>query len=75
MPEFDYMVAPEAKAIQLCMKWRARAGKTPTAWSARLPKLYMDGVFATEVRSITTASVQKLYMDGADARKLEGSGF
>jgi len=32
----------------------------------------MDGVFETEVRSITTKAVQRLYMDGADARKLDG---
>ena len=32
----------------------------------------MNGVFATEVKSITTEAVQKLYMDGADAKKLNG---
>lgn len=38
----------------------------------KAPKLYMNGVFETEVKSITTAAVQKLYMDGADAEKLKG---
>ena len=32
----------------------------------------MNGVFETEVRSITTATIQKLYMDGEDAKKLNG---
>jgi adenine phosphoribosyltransferase len=35
-------------------------------------KLYMDGVFEVDVRSITTVAAQKLYMDGADSRKMRG---
>ena len=72
VPEFDYMVAPEAKAIPLVHEMARQSGKNTYCLVRKAPKLYMDGVFATEVRSITTASVQKLYMDGADARKLEG---
>ena len=72
VPAFDYMVAPEAKAIPLVHEMARQSGKNTYCLVRKAPKLYMDGVFATEVRSITTASVQQLYMDGADARKLEG---
>ena len=35
-------------------------------------KAYMNGVFETVDKSITTEGEQKLYMDGADAAKMKG---
>jgi len=71
-PEFDYMVAPEAKAIPLIHEMARQSGRNDYMLVRKAKKLYMDGVFETEVKSITTETVQKLYMDGADARKLSG---
>lgn len=71
-PEFDYMVAPEAKAIPLIHEMARQSGRNEYFLVRKAPKLYMDGVFETTVRSITTAKEQKLYMDGADAKKMAG---
>jgi len=71
-PEFDYMVAPEAKAIPLVHEMARQSGRNEYCLVRKAPKLYMDGVFDVQVKSITTLAVQHLYMDGKDARKLEG---
>ena len=71
-PDFDYMVAPEAKAIPLIHEMARQSGRNEYFLVRKAPKLYMDGVFQTTVHSITTAAEQKLYMDGADARKMKG---
>ncbi len=72
VPPFDYMVAPEAKAIPLIHEMARQSGRNEYFLARKSPKLYMDGVFEAEDRSITTRGTQKLYMDGADARKLGG---
>ncbi|MBQ6539711.1 MAG: adenine phosphoribosyltransferase [Oscillospiraceae bacterium] len=71
-PAYDYMIAPEAKAIPLIHEMARQIGRNDYFLVRKTPKLYMNGVFETEVRSITTATIQKLYMDGADAAKLNG---
>jgi len=71
-PEFDYMVAPEAKAIPLVHEMAKQSGRNDYCLVRKAPKLYMEGVFETEVKSITTEVVQHLYMDGKDARKIAG---
>ena len=71
-PEFDYMIAPESKAIPLIHEMARQSGRNDYFVTRKAPKLYMDGVFEVEDRSITTAGVQKLYLDGADARKMAG---
>ena len=71
-PEFDYMVAPEAKAIPLIHEMARQSGRNDYMLVRKAPKLYMNGVFETEIKSITTEKVQKLYMDGADAEKIKG---
>lgn len=71
-PEFDYMVAPEAKAIPLIYEMARQSGRNDYLLVRKNKKAYMDGVFEVELQSITTAGKQKLYMDGADARKMQG---
>lgn len=71
-PEFDYMVAPEAKSIPLVHEMARQSGRNDYFLVRKAPKLYMNGVFEVEDRSITTQGVQKLYMDGADAKKMKG---
>jgi adenine phosphoribosyltransferase len=71
-PEFDYLVAPEAKAIPLIHEMARQSGRNEYFLTRKAKKLYMNGVFEASVRSITTVGEQKLYMDGADAAKLSG---
>ena len=71
-PDFDYMIAPEAKAIPLIHEMARQSGRNTYFLARKTPKLYMDGVFEAEVNSITTDCPQKLYMDGADAKKMAG---
>ena len=71
-PEFDYMVAPEAKAIPLIHEMARQSGRNDYFLVRKAKKLYMNGYFEVEDRSITTEGKQMLYMDGADAAKMKG---
>ena len=71
-PEFDYMIAPEAKAIPLIHEMARQSGRNDYMLARKNKKAYMQSVFEVEVQSITTAGTQKLYMDGADAEKMNG---
>lgn len=71
-PDFDYLLAPEAKAIPLIHEMARQSGRNEYILARKAPKLYMNGVFEATVRSITTEGEQKLYMDGADAEKIRG---
>ena len=71
-PEFDYMVAPEAKAIPLIHEMARQSGRNEYFLVRKAKKLYMNGVFEAEDKSITTEGRQMLYMDGADAAKIRG---
>lgn len=71
-PEYDYIIAPEAKAIPLIHEMARQSGANEYLLVRKAPKVYMDGVFETTVQSITTKAEQKLYMDGADAKKMKG---
>lgn len=71
-PEFDYMVAPEAKAIPLIHEMARQSGRNEYFLVRKKKKAYMNGVFEAVDHSITTEGEQKLYMDGTDAEKLRG---
>lgn len=71
MPECDYIIAPEAKAIPLVYEMSRQSG-IPYLLARKKAKAYMTGVFKVEVRSITTAEVQTLIIDSADADKMHG---
>ena len=71
-PEFDYMVAPEAKAIPLIHEMARQSGRNDYFLVRKKKKAYMNGVFEVTDKSITTAGEQKLFMDGADAAKMKG---
>ena len=71
-PEFDYMVAPEAKAIPLVHEMARQSGRNEYFLLRKKKKAYMNGVFEAVDRSITTEGEQKLYMDGADAARIRG---
>lgn len=71
-PAFDYMVAPEAKAIPLIHEMARQSGRNEYFLVRKKKKAYMNGVFEAVDHSITTEGEQKLYMDGTDAAKLKG---
>ncbi len=71
-PDFDYMVAPEAKAIPLVHEMARQSGRNEYFLVRKKKKAYMNGVFEAVDRSITTEGEQKLYMDGADAARMKG---
>ena len=70
-PEFDYIVAPEAKAIPLAYEMSRQSGKEYLI-ARKKAKAYMTGVFQVDVQSITTAGVQTLVIDRADAERMQG---
>ena len=71
-PEYDYLISAEAKGIPLVHEMARLAGNQKYFLARKAPKLYMDGVFEAEVRSITTEKKQTLYLDGADAKMMKG---
>lgn len=71
-PEYDYLIAPEAKSIPLLYEMARQSGENQYFLARKSPKLYMSEVFEVEVKSITTEKPQKLYLDKADADKMQG---
>jgi len=71
-PEYDYIIAPEAKSIPLLYEMARQSGAEKYFLARKGTKLYMTGVFEVEVRSITTDAVQKLVLDAADAEQIRG---
>ncbi|MBQ9087054.1 MAG: adenine phosphoribosyltransferase [Clostridia bacterium] len=69
-PEYDYLISAEAKGIPLVHEMARLAGNQKYFLARKAPKLYMTGVFESELRSITTAKDQKLYLDVADAARM-----
>lgn len=70
-PEFDYIIAPEAKAIPLAYEMSRQSGKKYLL-ARKKAKAYMSGVFEVTVQSITTAGEQTLVIDTADADAMRG---
>ena len=72
MPEYDYIIAPEAKAIPLIHEVARQSGRNEYLLARKAAKAYMDGVFSVKYESITTKGTQELFMDASDARKMQG---
>ena len=71
-PEYDYLLAPEAKSIPLLYEMARQSGADEYFVARKGPKAYMSGVFEVNVKSITTMAMQKLVLDVKDAEKLRG---
>lgn len=71
-PDYDYIIAPEAKAIPLLYEMARQSGAETYFLARKGAKAYMSGTFEVEVKSITTAAVQKLVIDQAEAEKIRG---
>ena len=70
-PEFDFIVAPEAKAIPLAHEMARQSGK-PYFICRKGAKLYMQTPVSVNVRSITTDKEQTLFMDSLEGEQLRG---
>ncbi len=70
-PDFDYLIAPEAKAIPLVYEMSRQSG-IKYLLARKKAKAYMSGVFEVTVQSITTAGEQTLVIDQADAEAMKG---
>ena len=70
-PEFDFIVAPEAKAIPLAHEMARQSGK-PYFICRKGAKLYMQSPMSVNVRSITTDKEQTLFMDSLEGEQLRG---
>ena len=71
-PDYDYIVAPEAKAIPLAYEMARQSGENRYFVARKKAKAYMQGVFSVDVQSITTAGTQTLVLDQADADAICG---
>lgn len=71
-PEYDYIIAPEAKAIPLAYEMARQSGENRYFVARKKAKAYMQGVFSVEVQSITTAGTQTLVIDAEDAAAIKG---
>ena len=70
-PEYDYLIAPEAKAIPLLYETARQSGADKYFLARKKAKAYMQGVLTVNVKSITTEGVQTLVLDAEDAKQLK----
>ncbi len=71
LPEFDYIVTPEAKSIPLAYEMSRQSGKKYFV-ARKKAKLYMKEAVSVNVRSITTDAEQTLIMDSAEGEQIKG---
>ncbi|MGX8692160.1 MAG: phosphoribosyltransferase family protein [Clostridia bacterium] len=71
-PEYDYLIAPEAKAIPLVYEMARQSGAEKYFVARKGPKAYMSETFEVRVKSITTEAVQRLVIDRNDADLIRG---
>ncbi len=71
-PEFDILLAPEAKGIPLAHEMARQSGK-PYVVARKYPKLYMTNPLSVEVKSITTDKVQTLYISDTEQQAIQGA--
>ncbi len=71
LPEFDYIITPEAKSIPLAYEMSRQSGKKYFV-ARKKAKLYMKEAVSVNVRSITTDAEQTLIMDSAEGEQIRG---
>lgn len=71
-PAYDYLIAPEAKAIPLLYEMARQSGAERYFLARKGAKAYMSGVFSVDVKSITTDHVQHLVIDAEEAAQIKG---
>ena len=71
-PEFDYLIAPEAKAIPLIYEMARQSGADGYVVARKNMKAYFSNPVSVTAHSITTAYTQTLYLDEADVELIRG---
>lgn len=71
LPEFDFIVTPEAKSIPLAYEMSRQSGKKYFVVRKKA-KLYMKDPVSVSVRSITTDAEQELILDGIEGEQMRG---
>ena len=71
VPDFDYILTPEAKSIPLAHEMSRQSGKKYFV-ARKGEKVYTGNSFSVEVKSITTKKVQKLYLGELDVEEMKG---
>ncbi len=71
VPEFDYIVTPEAKSIPIAYEMARQSGK-PYVVIRKGVKVYMRNALSVSVRSITTQKEQHLYLGETEVNMLAG---
>ena len=62
-PEYDYLIAPEAKAIPLVYEMARQSGADKYFVARKKAKAYMSSVFQVHVKSITTQGKRIVIVD------------
>lgn len=71
VPDFDYIITPEAKSIPLAYEMSKQSGKKYIVARKGI-KVYMDNPVKATVTSITTQKEQSLYLGHEDGDLLKG---
>ena len=73
-PEYDYLIAPEAKAIPLVYEMARQSGADKYFVARKKAKAYMSSVFSGTTAAIAAArqGVQTLVLDQTDAELIHG---
>lgn len=71
VPEFDYILTPEAKSIPIAYEMARQSGK-PYVIARKGVKVYMRNSIEVTVNSITTKSQQKLYLGETETNMIKG---
>ena len=71
VPEFDYILTPEAKSIPLAYEMSRQSGK-PYVVARKGTKVYMGRPIEVTVHSITTQREQHLYLGETEVNLIKG---
>ena len=71
VPEFDYILTPEAKSIPLAYEMSRQSGK-PYVVARKGVKVYKRNPVEASVTSITTKNPQKLFLGESEVNLLKG---
>ena len=71
VPEFDYILTPEAKSIPIAYEMSRQSGK-PYVVARKGVKVYMKNCIKVSVNSITTQNEQALYLGETEVKKIKG---
>ena len=71
VPDFDYILTPEAKSIPLAYEMARQSGK-PYIIARKGVKVYMRNSIEVCVNSITTKNQQKLYLGETEVNMIKG---